>query len=71
MWLCGRYISGSPFENKASRWEILGVFTSKERAVDRCKILHRDFIWEFTVDTDFPDGTSSMEDSIFPLLEDP
>lgn len=55
IYLCGRYPN-----DDSSQWEVLGIYTSREAAVARCRE-RRDFVWKTALDEDAPEGRVDMD----------
>jgi len=50
-WISGNYYSGSVFDDTV--WGIIGVYSSKEKAMERCT-KDTNFIWEIELDEQIP-----------------
>lgn len=48
------------------RWEILGVYSSRKKAEERCTT-DRDFVGPVPVDTDLPEELVTWPDAYYPL----
>jgi hypothetical protein len=59
LWLAGRSADDE-------EWEVLGIYTTEERAVARC-VRGCDFVWPTEADVDFPEETEEMPEAYFPL----
>ena len=62
LWLAGRSFDDEP-------WEVLGIYSSEELAVKRCK-LYNDFVGPLDLDIDLPEETTGWLDSYYPLASD-
>ena len=63
----GKYIE-DPEQEK--RWEFIGVFDTKDKAVDVC-IYESYFIAPVKLNESFPDETVEWKGAYYPLLEKP
>jgi hypothetical protein len=63
VWLCGTYIRDYA---KGRAWELNGIFTSKKKALARCKT-PKDFVAKIATDVPFPERTHEMPICEYPL----
>ena len=48
-------------------WEVLGVYSTKEKATARCLIADRDWVGPINLDEDTPEATIPWPDGQYPL----
>ena len=76
VWICGRTTREATHADHAAvvgnslagRWELLGVYTSEEKAVARCRIPDRDFVGPAGLDVDFPERLITWPDARYPMV---
>ena len=64
VWLCARTGGDT---TSCNGWEILGVYTEKERAVQRCE-LQGDYIFALSLNVDLPDENVGIDTELWPLF---
>ncbi len=63
LWIVGQYKSGI---GKEIRWEMQGVFSTKEKAIKACRN-YKYFIGSEILDQEIPDETTTFKDFEYPL----
>ena len=63
LFLVGR-LASSPL----GPWELLGIYVSRGRAVERCRH-SRDFVWPCRIEEDFPENATEMPGAFFPWVK--
>ena len=66
VWITGRVWSNG---RGVSGWEVLGVCSRRDLAVDRCE-RENDFVAPLLVDEDLPDQQSEWPGASYPLAEE-